>query len=489
VERLRSEVSALKAQVTEAEYARSEEVAKLEALQNTLSNLTSNESERVEMEQRAAEKRAEEQREREAKFAVEVKALNQTIADERMRFAQEFAMFKMDRDNHDREVADRNEAILRSKEKEIDKLNIEMADTRAKAAQELSNLQMLVEVANKKVAESEARADEAHIQLRAMQADIEEARVIQQFNAQLHRDLTREQNARKKLHNEMEDLKGKIRVYVRIRPMSNTEIERSCAPAVIKDGKLSVLVLGANGEGSKKVFDFDQVFGGSEGNSQPDVFKDTKHLIMSVVDGYNVCIFAYGQTGSGKTFTMIGASDLSTCIQPNGDFDELAGVTPRAVSELFRILNERSAQVTYEVEVQMFQLYRDALDDLLADPKKKKDGKPLKIILAEHSSTGLVQVEGAESMIATTPADVIEIFSRGQFSEYSFEMSIFDLFIFVYVRRIVTPSDCFDSNERRVLSLTSDMLPCRQAHQSAYGGPVAGKAHTGGSRGIGGEKR
>ncbi len=43
-----------------------------------------------------------------------------------------------------------------------------------------------------------------------------------------------------------------------------------------------------------------QVFGGSEGNSQADIFKDTKHLIMSVIDGYNVCIFAYGQTGAGK---------------------------------------------------------------------------------------------------------------------------------------------------------------------------------------------
>ena len=43
-----------------------------------------------------------------------------------------------------------------------------------------------------------------------------------------------------------------------------------------------------------------QVFGGQEGNAQTDVFKDTKHLIMSVVDGYNVCIFAYGQTGAGK---------------------------------------------------------------------------------------------------------------------------------------------------------------------------------------------
>jgi len=48
-----------------------------------------------------------------------------------------------------------------------------------------------------------------------------------------------------------------------------------------------------------------QVFGGQDGNTQADVFKDTKHLIMSVVDGYNVCIFAYGQTGAGKVTKII----------------------------------------------------------------------------------------------------------------------------------------------------------------------------------------
>ena len=42
------------------------------------------------------------------------------------------------------------------------------------------------------------------------------------------------------------------------------------------------------------------MFGGSDGNAQSDVFRDTKHLMTSVIDGYNVCIFAYGQTGAGK---------------------------------------------------------------------------------------------------------------------------------------------------------------------------------------------
>jgi hypothetical protein len=122
--------------------------------------------------------------------------------------------------------------------------------------------------------------------------------------------------------------------------------------------------------------------------------------MLSVIDGYNVCIFAYGQTGSGKTFTMIGAADIGTCLRENGEFDELAGITPRAVSEIFRLLNERTAQCSFEVNVQMFQLYRDGLEDLLHE-KKGGDTKSgnLKITLAEHSPTGLVHVRIARISI------------------------------------------------------------------------------------------
>mmetsp|Transcript_43135 Transcript_43135/g.58543 ORF Transcript_43135/g.58543 Transcript_43135/m.58543 type:complete len:89 (+) Transcript_43135:2484-2750(+) len=53
-----------------------------------------------------------------------------------------------------------------------------------------------------------------------------------------------------------------------------------------------------------KTFNFDSVFGMD--STQEEVFEDTKRLVQSAVDGFNVCIFAYGQTGSGKTFTVQG---------------------------------------------------------------------------------------------------------------------------------------------------------------------------------------
>ena len=41
-----------------------------------------------------------------------------------------------------------------------------------------------------------------------------------------------EMKKRKRLHNELEDMKGKIRVYCRVRPMSKSEIEKGTQSCV-----------------------------------------------------------------------------------------------------------------------------------------------------------------------------------------------------------------------------------------------------------------
>lgn len=63
-----------------------------------------------------------------------------------------------------------------------------------------------------------------------------------------------------------------------------------------------------------------------------------QYLVQSAADGYNVCIFAYGQTGSGKTFTIYGA-------------DSNPGLTPRAISELFRIMKRDSNKFSFSLKV------------------------------------------------------------------------------------------------------------------------------------------
>ena len=64
------------------------------------------------------------------------------------------------------------------------------------------------------------------------------------------------------------------------------------------------------------------------------VFEDTRHLVQSAVDGYNVCIFAYGQTGSGKTHTIYGG-------------DGSPGLTPRGIHELFNVLDRYATNVLF----------------------------------------------------------------------------------------------------------------------------------------------
>ena len=107
---------------------------------------------------------------------------------------------------------------------------------------------------------------------------------------------------------------------------------------------------------------------------------------------------------------MIGGADIGDCVNPQGDFHDSAGITPRCVVELFRLLNERTAQITYTVEVQMFQLYNSEVQDLLA---RSKGEQKLKITLAEHSPTGLVQVDGAETVLAESAMEVMKIFAKG----------------------------------------------------------------------------
>ncbi|CAN8259863.1 unnamed protein product [Cochlearia groenlandica] len=114
----------------------------------------------------------------------------------------------------------------------------------------------------------------------------------------------------RKLYNMVQDLKGNIRVFCRVRPIFNTGT-KGVIDYIGKDGSLFVVDPSKQHKDARKTFQFNQVFSATA--TQDDVFLETQPLIRSVMDGYNVCIFAYGQTGSGKTYTMSGPPDIRTC--------------------------------------------------------------------------------------------------------------------------------------------------------------------------------
>ncbi|KAL5551636.1 hypothetical protein UlMin_001812, partial [Ulmus minor] len=105
----------------------------------------------------------------------------------------------------------------------------------------------------------------------------------------------------RRLYNEVQDLKGNIRVYCRIRPFLPGQSKKQTSVEYVgENGEL--VIANRSKPGSHRLFKFNKVFGPTA--TQEEVFLDTQPLIRSVLDGYNVCIFAYGQTGSGKTYTM-----------------------------------------------------------------------------------------------------------------------------------------------------------------------------------------
>ena len=105
--------------------------------------------------------------------------------------------------------------------------------------------------------------------------------------------------------------------------------------------------------GKTASFQYDKVFDPS--STQEEVFEEAQPLVVSVLDGYNVCIFAYGQTGSGKTHTMQGYGDD-------------AGVNTRSLEQLFLLAAERQGVCAYEIKVSLVEIYNETIRDLL-EPK------------------------------------------------------------------------------------------------------------------------
>ncbi|CAN6971038.1 unnamed protein product [Brassica rapa subsp. trilocularis] len=161
----------------------------------------------------------------------------------------------------------------------------------------------------------------------------------------------------RRLYNEVQELKGNIRVYCRIRPFLPGQNNKQTSIEYIgENGELVVANPFKQGKDTHRLFKFNKVFG--QASTQEEVFLDTRPLIRSILDGYNVCIFAYGQTGSGKTYTMSGPSITSK---------EDWGVNYRALNDLFQLTQIRQNTVVYEVGVQMVEIYNEQVRDILSD--------------------------------------------------------------------------------------------------------------------------
>ncbi|XP_027889156.1 putative LOC110439812 homolog isoform X1 [Xiphophorus couchianus] len=212
---------------------------------------------------------------------------------------------------------------------------------------------------------------------------------------------TSERAMRKKYYNMVEEMKGKIRVFCRIRPVNRSEATQGGAVVVAKLDDYSVTVETQRGP---REFQFDKVF--STEASQEDLFQDVNRLMQSVIDGYNVCIFAYGQTGSGKTFTMVGDKD-----QKN------PGIMPRSFNGIFDIMRENGSKFDFKVSAYMLELYNDSLQDLFVSQAGEVHAQtqphgPTRRVEIKRNRKGVVFAQGAETKEASSAQELYALFQQ-----------------------------------------------------------------------------
>lgn len=151
-------------------------------------------------------------------------------------------------------------------------------------------------------------------------------------------------------------MQGNIRVICRVRPV--LEVERRAGEGIdITEVPNDEELLLQRDAQTKTKYEFDRVFG--QNSSQEEVFEAVQPLCVSVLDGYNVCIFAYGQTGSGKTFTMEG-------------YGSNIGVSPRAIAELFNQIKQLEETWSYSITLSMLEIYNETIRDLLDSSGSKE---------------------------------------------------------------------------------------------------------------------
>lgn len=232
-------------------------------------------------------------------------------------------------------------------ETELSLLKAKLENSTTIERNEIERLKQEVAVANAREAEVQLLRDE----LDSAQKTVSEAEMRR------HED----EMVRRKLHHQLQELKGNIRVVCRVRPLlthekaefSDGEIGPVTCPSHADNRVLVREHYGTDRDKRATTYNFDKVF--SPKSSQAAVFEEVSQVVQSALDGYNVCIFAYGQTSAGKTYTMEGGED-----------PESQGIIPRTVREVFRLAGDMAGKGwEYKVQTSFLEIYNDSIRDLL----------------------------------------------------------------------------------------------------------------------------
>ncbi|CAA0812176.1 P-loop nucleoside triphosphate hydrolases superfamily protein with CH (Calponin Homology) domain [Striga hermonthica] len=371
----------------------------------------------------------------------QMKAEKSKIEEEKKLEQQNLIKMRIEKDSCVSQILSLNEELVLAKksfEEDLLQLEAKAEDTKEKLQKKILELECLLANSNKKVKELEEFSESKFLrwkrkeqgyrhfidsqsgsirELRSSSQSIKQevskirdfyAEEFYRFGLNLKGLIDAAQNyhsvleENRKLYNEVQDLKGNIRVYCRIRPfLSGQSGKQTTMQYIGENGELVVMNPSKPGKDNHRLFKFNKVFNPSA--TQEDVFRDTQPLIRSVLDGYNVCIFAYGQTGSGKTYTMTGP-DVSSVVN--------WGVNYRALNDLFNISQTRQSSIEYEICVQMVEIYNEQVRDLLCNGSSQKR-YPFKFSVIVISQPNGLAVPDASLHPVKSTTDVLELMNVG----------------------------------------------------------------------------
>jgi len=246
----------------------------------------------------------------------------------------------------EQEIADTQEIIAGLKG-EIDALKISLQNEKsvavAEAAGKLSKLTAEINILKERIRAEEEKAVQNGEAAKKLQASLEAQ--IQEGRAE-----------RRRMHNLIQELRGNVRVFARIRPfLPGDHAAEDAEPCVVPKSETSLKIMMDEKGTAEHKFSFDRVFPPSAGQEQ--VFTEVSEFVQSALDGYNVCLFSYGQTGSGKTHTMQGSGT-----------GQMRGIIPRAIEQVgaYKAQLENDGW-QYSMQVSFLEIYNETIRDLLRE--------------------------------------------------------------------------------------------------------------------------
>lgn len=226
------------------------------------------------------------------------------------------------------------------------------------------NIAKSKEIESKKAARLEFEEEKENLlkKLATIQAEIKNS---ESLTESISSEIQYLYETKKSLNNKIQEKKGNIRVYCRIKPqeipINTTNAKDFKVLEILEDqSTLNVNVPNDTVKSDNTIqnyrFYFEKIFG--ENSNQSELFNEMAQLLQSVLDGYNVCIFAYGQTGSGKTYTMEGGTD---------DNDS-KGLIPRSVEYLYENMkNLETLGWNFKTYASFQEVYKEQVLDPLQD--------------------------------------------------------------------------------------------------------------------------